>query len=132
MNTVRTVGLFPCVSPSPGDPDSGPLSERRGHRWTQPSRTHQGCRPLFGPTAILLSDRPEARWRWRSRDYADFVCGRATSTMPRDDLVRLLSVDEVEAPELPASWNVAPTQPVYAVTTSSNGVRKLRALRWGR
>jgi putative SOS response-associated peptidase YedK len=40
-------------------------------------------------------------------------------------------VDQVDAPELPVSWNVAPTQPVYAAATSSTGSRKLRALRWG-
>ena len=59
------------------------------------------------------------------------MCGRTTSTTSRDTLARLLDVDDVEAPELPISWNVAPTQPVYAVATSSNGSRKLRALRWG-
>jgi putative SOS response-associated peptidase YedK len=59
------------------------------------------------------------------------MCGRATSTTPRDTLARLLDVEEVEAPELPLSWNVAPTQPVYAVATSSRGRRRLRALRWG-
>jgi putative SOS response-associated peptidase YedK len=59
------------------------------------------------------------------------VCGRAASTTPRDALARLLDVDEVDAPELPISWNVAPTQPVYAVATSSTRARKLRALRWG-
>ena len=51
--------------------------------------------------------------------------------MPRDTLSRVLDVDEVGTPELPISWNVAPTQPVYTVATSSDGVRKLRALRWG-
>jgi putative SOS response-associated peptidase YedK len=59
------------------------------------------------------------------------VCGRATSTIPRDTLAELLDVDEVDAPELPASWNVAPTQPIYTAATSSTGVRRLRALRWG-
>jgi putative SOS response-associated peptidase YedK len=59
------------------------------------------------------------------------VCGRTTSTFPTDTLARLLDIDEVDAPELPISWNVAPTQPIYAVATSSNGARKLRALRWG-
>jgi putative SOS response-associated peptidase YedK len=59
------------------------------------------------------------------------VCGRTTSTIPRDALARLLEVDEVDTPELPISWNVAPTRPVYAVATSSGGSRKLRALRWG-
>jgi putative SOS response-associated peptidase YedK len=59
------------------------------------------------------------------------VCGRTTSTFRTDTLARLLDIDEVDAPELPISWNVAPTQPIYAVATSSNGARKLRALRWG-
>ncbi len=59
------------------------------------------------------------------------MCGRATSTTARDTLARLLDVEQVVAPELPFSWNVAPTQPVYAVATSSGGARKLRALRWG-
>ena len=30
----------------------------------------------------------------------------------------MLKVDEVDAPELPISWNVAPTQPVYAAVAS--------------
>ncbi len=59
------------------------------------------------------------------------MCGRTTSTIPRDTLAQVLEVDEVEAPELPLSWNVAPTQPVYAVALSSGGARRLRALRWG-
>ena len=59
------------------------------------------------------------------------MCGRTTSTHSRDYLARLLDVDEVSAPELPTSWNVAPTQLVYAVVGSSDGLRSLRALRWG-
>jgi putative SOS response-associated peptidase YedK len=54
-----------------------------------------------------------------------------TSTTPRNTLAQLLAVDEVDAPELPISWNVAPTQLVYAVAASVGGARKLRALRWG-
>jgi putative SOS response-associated peptidase YedK len=59
------------------------------------------------------------------------VCGRMTATTPKDTLARVLDVDEVDAPDLPISWNVAPTQPVYLVATSSGGARRLRALRWG-
>jgi putative SOS response-associated peptidase YedK len=59
------------------------------------------------------------------------VCGRTTSTYTRDTLARLLEVEEVDTPELPISWNVAPTQAVYAVASSSSGARRLRALRWG-
>ncbi len=59
------------------------------------------------------------------------MCGRTTSTVPRDTLARLLSVDEVDTEELPTSWNVAPTQPVYGVAVSSSGTRELRAMRWG-
>jgi putative SOS response-associated peptidase YedK len=54
-----------------------------------------------------------------------------TATTPKDTLARLLDVDEVDTPDLPISWNVAPTQPVYLVATSSGGARRLRALRWG-
>jgi putative SOS response-associated peptidase YedK len=59
------------------------------------------------------------------------VCGRATSTTPRDRLARLLDVDNVDAPELPLRWNVAPTQPVYAIVAGGNGTRTLTSLRWG-
>ncbi len=59
------------------------------------------------------------------------MCGRTTSTISRDTLARVLEVDEVQAPELPISWNVAPTQAVYAVAVSSGGARRLRAVRWG-
>lgn len=59
------------------------------------------------------------------------VCGRMTATTPKDALARLLDVDEVGPDDLPASWNVAPTQPIYAVSSSSAGARRLRALRWG-
>ena len=59
------------------------------------------------------------------------MCGRMTATTPKDTLARLLDVDEVDTPDLPISWNVAPTQPVYLVATSSGGARRLRALRWG-
>lgn len=59
------------------------------------------------------------------------MCGRTTSTIPRDTLARLLEVDTVEAPELPISWNVAPTQPVYVAVATQEGARVLRALRWG-
>jgi putative SOS response-associated peptidase YedK len=59
------------------------------------------------------------------------VCGRTTSTLSRDQFAQLLDVDEVDAPELPISWNVAPTQDIYVAATTSSGSRKLRALRWG-
>ena len=75
----------------------------------------QTCAPVApGPTSTLAA-----------------VCGRTTSTMSRDTLAELLNVDEVDAPELPISWNVAPTQPVYAAALSSTGARRLTALRWG-
>ena len=51
--------------------------------------------------------------------------------MSRDDLARLLDVPEVEAPELPISWNVAPTEPVYTMGADREGTRKLKALTWG-
>jgi putative SOS response-associated peptidase YedK len=54
-----------------------------------------------------------------------------TATIPKDRLGRLLDADDADAPDLPFSWNVAPTQLVYVVAGSSSGARRLRALRWG-
>jgi putative SOS response-associated peptidase YedK len=59
------------------------------------------------------------------------VCGRyASARDPRD----LASAFEVEPPPeeqvLPPSWNVAPTDPVYAVLVRHD-VRALRVVRWG-
>ncbi len=59
------------------------------------------------------------------------MCGRTTSTTPGDRLARLLDVDRVDTPELPLRWNVAPTQPVYAVIADQRGARTLSSLRWG-
>jgi putative SOS response-associated peptidase YedK len=46
-------------------------------------------------------------------------------------LARLLDVDAVDTPELPIRWNVAPTQPVYALIADRRGARALSARRWG-
>jgi putative SOS response-associated peptidase YedK len=54
-----------------------------------------------------------------------------TATIPKDRLGRLLDADDSDAPDLPPSWNVAPTQPAYAVASSLSGVRRLRVLHWG-
>ncbi len=60
------------------------------------------------------------------------VCGRFTNAQSRYDLARAFRVDETTKEELPASWNVAPTENVYAVTTSRpRRTRRLRTLRWG-
>ena len=78
-----------------------------------------------------ISEPPNGHISTASLAYACGVCGRTSSTTPRDTLARLLDAEEVDAPELPISWNVAPTQPIYALAISSSGTRKLRALRWG-
>jgi putative SOS response-associated peptidase YedK len=59
------------------------------------------------------------------------VCGRYASSRRPEDLVSWYDVDEPPEEELAPSWNVAPTDPVYAVVQSKEGVRQLRVLRWG-
>ena len=60
------------------------------------------------------------------------MCGRYVSTTPPDVLAAQFGVDEIVDEELlPPRWNVAPTDPVPAVVESSEGVRRLRPLRWG-
>jgi putative SOS response-associated peptidase YedK len=57
------------------------------------------------------------------------VCGRYASSRKADDLVSYFEVQDPPEEVLPASWNVAPTDPVYAVVQRET--RQLRVLRWG-
>jgi putative SOS response-associated peptidase YedK len=59
------------------------------------------------------------------------VCGRYASSRKPDDLVGYFEVAEPPEEVLPPSWNVAPTDPVYAVVESREGERQLRVMRWG-
>jgi len=66
------------------------------------------------------------------------VCGRYAASRDPDDLVEEFEVDERPAARLPASYNVAPTQDVYAVLErpprgepAAAPSRALRILRWG-
>ena len=58
------------------------------------------------------------------------MCGRFVSSSPLPDLARQFEVAEVAAAAKEASYNVAPTDEVYAVA-ASKGVRKLGTFRWG-
>jgi len=60
------------------------------------------------------------------------MCGRYVTTTPPDVLAAQFGVDEiVDDDVIRPRWNVAPTDPVPAVAESSEGVRRLRPLRWG-
>lgn len=67
------------------------------------------------------------------------MCGRYVSARSPQDLVAQFEVtrwDPEEAEDVSASWNVAPTDEVWAVLerpdhTSGEVVRRLRPLRWG-
>lgn len=58
------------------------------------------------------------------------MCGRYASSRPVDDLLVTFDVPAPPEQVLPPSWNVAPTDPVYAVL-QRDGARALRVLRWG-
>ena len=58
------------------------------------------------------------------------VCGRYASARPPAELAQLFHVAEIKAEPLDPNWNVAPTEPVYAVA-ESRGVRQLGLFRWG-
>jgi putative SOS response-associated peptidase YedK len=57
------------------------------------------------------------------------VCGRYASSRRPDDLASFFDVEEPPEEVLAPSWNVAPTDPVYAVV--QRDTRQLRVLRWG-
>jgi putative SOS response-associated peptidase YedK len=58
------------------------------------------------------------------------MCGRYVSSRPLTALSEWFLVDEVRTEPLPASWNVAPTDPVYAVA-EHEGRRVLGTFHWG-
>ncbi len=58
------------------------------------------------------------------------MCGRYVAAADPDQLAAWFDVDEQRADELPASYNVAPTMPVYAVTEHADR-RYLVSFRWG-
>jgi putative SOS response-associated peptidase YedK len=59
------------------------------------------------------------------------MCGRYTSLTSADDIGAYFDVDEVVVTDLGPRFNVAPTDEVYAVATSSSGGRRLGSFRWG-
>ena len=66
------------------------------------------------------------------------MCGRYAASRSPDDLVEEFELVELPEEVVPASYNVAPTDPVYAVVERSPrgepdaaAVRQLRTVRWG-
>jgi putative SOS response-associated peptidase YedK len=57
------------------------------------------------------------------------MCGRFSLTTPLEGLRALFLFEE--SPNLPARWNIAPTQQVAAVRADDEGARHLVMLRWG-
>ena len=58
------------------------------------------------------------------------MCGRFVAATDPDGLVRFFTIDERQADDLPPSYNVAPTDPVYAVAEHASR-RHLVSFRWG-
>ncbi len=58
------------------------------------------------------------------------MCGRYASSRDARDLASAFAVEEPPEEVIPPSWNVAPTDPVYAVLQRDDR-RLLRVLRWG-
>ena len=59
------------------------------------------------------------------------MCGRYASSRGAVELVDHFRVDEPPEEVLPASYNVAPTDPVHVVTEREPGRRTLAVARWG-
>jgi putative SOS response-associated peptidase YedK len=58
------------------------------------------------------------------------MCGRFVSATPLAELAERFLVEEVRTEELPPSYNVAPTDPVYGIV-EHDGRRLLGTFRWG-
>lgn len=58
------------------------------------------------------------------------MCGRFVATQPPERLAEQFGIRDKPQTSLPANWNVAPTQQIYAVR-AEGGDRVLDAMRWG-
>jgi putative SOS response-associated peptidase YedK len=59
------------------------------------------------------------------------MCGRFVATATPAQLADYLRVDGIRTEALDASWNVAPTDPVYAVANNRDDERLLGSYKWG-
>jgi putative SOS response-associated peptidase YedK len=59
------------------------------------------------------------------------MCGRYVSAKPAAELAAEFEVEEIKTDDQGPRYNVAPTDPVYAVATSKDGTRRLGTFRWG-
>jgi putative SOS response-associated peptidase YedK len=59
------------------------------------------------------------------------MCGRFVTASPPADLADYLRVDEIRTEALDPSWNIAPTDPVYAVAEARDKRRLLGSYTWG-
>ena len=59
------------------------------------------------------------------------MCGRYVSATPADKLAEEFHVDTVKADDLAPKYTVAPTDEVYAVAISRDGLRQLGTFKWG-
>lgn len=58
------------------------------------------------------------------------MCGRYHSTLPREAMRTIFKVDGL-IPDLPARYNIAPTQPIPIIRRAVDGDRELAIVRWG-
>ena len=58
------------------------------------------------------------------------MCGRYASSRGAHELAGHFEVDEPPEQELPPTYNVAPTDPVYVVL-QRDATRRLTVMRWG-
>ncbi|MEY2473198.1 MAG: hypothetical protein QOK28_2527 [Actinomycetota bacterium] len=59
------------------------------------------------------------------------MCGRYVSATAASKLAEEFAVDEVVVEDLGERYNVAPTLDVYTIVTTTEGKRRMGALRWG-
>lgn len=59
------------------------------------------------------------------------MCGRYTLTAPWESLVRFFRVSGATPLNLPARYNIAPTQDGVAIRAGEDGARTVSPLRWG-
>jgi putative SOS response-associated peptidase YedK len=68
--------------------------------------------------------------RLKGRDpRIDRMCGRYASTLPPEMMVELFKL--LNSVDIPARWNITPTEPIVAIWEDEEGQRNAHTPRWG-
>jgi SOS response associated peptidase (SRAP) len=97
----------------------------------RPRTCHRSAHTSGSSRSLRRRIRPP--WQWAKRAHILLtMCGRARLSTDYSEIRIKLKFDpDYPAPNIPASWNVCPTDPMLVAVRSQDGKRIPQQMRWG-